>query len=84
LISDIPGDEFKKLGYALGENVRVRVGDKTFIAPYSRTFMDVAVGEPLLYVDSRGRMELGLNQRSFAQVNKITLPVAVFIPRKGK
>jgi S-adenosylmethionine hydrolase len=84
LISDIPGDEFKKLGYALGENVRVRVGEKTFIAPYSRTFMDVAVGEPLLYVDSRGRMELGLNQRNFSQVNKITLPVAVFIPRKGK
>jgi hypothetical protein len=46
--------------------------------------MDVAVGEPLLYVDSRGRIELGLNQRSFAQVNKITLPVAIFIPRKGK
>jgi hypothetical protein len=84
LISDIPGDEFKKLGYALGENVRVRLGEETFIAPYSRTFMDVAVGEPLLYVDSRGRMELGLNQRSFAQVNKITLPVAIFIPRKGK
>lgn len=84
LITDIQGDDFKKLGYALGEKVRVRLGDKTFTAPYSRTFMDVAVGDPLLYVDSRGRVQLGLNRRSFAQVNKITPPVAVFIPRKGK
>jgi hypothetical protein len=84
LITDIQGDDFKMLGYAMGEKVRVRVGDKTFTAPYSRTFMDVAVGDPLLYVDSRGRIELGLNQRNFAQVNKITPPVAIFIPRKGK
>jgi S-adenosylmethionine hydrolase len=84
LITDIQGDVFKMLGYAMGEKVRVRVGDKTFTAPYSRTFMDVAVGDPLLYVDSRGRIELGLNQRNFAQVNKITPPVAIFIPRKGK
>jgi S-adenosylmethionine hydrolase len=84
LVTDIQGDDFKKLGYALGEKVRVRVDDKTFTAPYSKTFMDVAVGDPLLYVDSRGRVELGLNQRNFALVNKVTPPVSVFIPRKGK
>jgi hypothetical protein len=44
----------------------------------------VAVGDPLLYVDSRGRVGLALNERNFGQVNKITPPVSIFIPRKGK
>jgi S-adenosylmethionine hydrolase len=51
--------------------------------PYAKTFMEVPVGEPLLYVDSRGRMSLALNQKNFSQVNKITPPGTIFIPRKG-
>jgi hypothetical protein len=38
----------------------------------------------LLYVDSRGRMGLALNERSFSQIYKINPPVPIFIPRKGK
>ena len=45
--------------------------------------MDVPVGDPLLYVDSRGRMALALNQRNFSQVNKVTPPGSIFIPKKG-
>jgi len=45
--------------------------------------MDVPVGEPLLYVDSRGRIGLALNQRNFSQVYKITPPVPLFIPKKA-
>jgi S-adenosylmethionine hydrolase len=51
--------------------------------PYEKTFMDVQVGDPLLYIDSRGRIGLALNQRNFSQVNKITPPGKIFIPRKG-
>jgi S-adenosylmethionine hydrolase len=83
LISDIPGDEFKKLGYALGDRVTVLVNKKSFTVPYTKTFMDVPVGEPLLYVDSRGRMALALNERSFSVVNKISPPGTIFIPKKG-
>ena len=83
LITDIPGDEFKKLGYALGDKIIVQLNKKPFIAPYAKTFMEVPVGEPLLYVDSRGRVGLALNQRNFSQVNKITPPGTIFIPRKG-
>jgi hypothetical protein len=34
-------------------------------------------------VDSRGRIGLALNQRSFSEVNKIVPPGSIFIPKKG-
>jgi S-adenosyl-l-methionine hydroxide adenosyltransferase len=83
LISNIPGEEFKKLGYGIGDKIVVQVDKKPFTVPYAKTFMDVQVGEPLLYIDSRGRIGLALNQRNFSQVNKITPPGKIFIPRKG-
>lgn len=83
LISDIPGDEFKKLGYQLGDKIIVQLNKKPFSVPYEKTFMDVPVGDPLLYIDSRGRMALALNQRNFSQAKNITPPGTIFIPRKG-
>jgi S-adenosylmethionine hydrolase len=83
LISDIPGEEFKKLGYQLGDKIIVQLNKKPLSVPYVKTFMDVPVGEALLYIDSRGRIGLALNQRNFSQVNKITPPGTLFIPRKG-
>jgi S-adenosylmethionine hydrolase len=83
LITDVPADDFKKLGYAVGDKVTLLLDKKPFTLPYSKTFMDVAVGEPLLYVDSRGRMALAINQGNFSQAHKITPPVSIFIPKKG-
>ena len=83
LVTDIPGEEFKTLGYVLGDKIIVQLNKKPFSAPYVKTFMDVPVGEPLLYIDSRGRVGLALNQRDFSQVNKIVPPGTIFIPRKG-
>lgn len=83
LITDIPGDEFKKLGYKFGEQVTVQLNKKPFTLPYARTFMDVPVGAPLLYQDSRGRIGLAVNQGNFSQVHKITPPVPLFIPKKN-
>jgi S-adenosylmethionine hydrolase len=83
LISDIPGEEFLKLGYNIGDKVTVLLNKKPFTAPFEKTFMDVRVGEPLLYVDSRGRMALAVNQGNFSVVNKITPPGSIFIPKKG-
>jgi hypothetical protein len=83
LISDIPGEEFKKLGYEIGDKIIVQLNKKPMSVPYVKTFMDVPVGEALIYIDSRGRVELALNQRNFSVVNKITLPGTLFIPRKG-
>jgi S-adenosylmethionine hydrolase len=92
LITDIPGEEFNLLGYDIGDKVPVRLDpcgacpssrDKSFTIPYVKTFMDVAVGEPLLFIDSRGRVSLAVNERNFSQIYKTTPPAGVFIPRKG-
>ena len=83
LITNIPGEEFKKLGYSYGEKVTVQLNKRPFTLPYQKTFMDVVVGDPLLYIDSRGRVGLALNQRNFSQENKVTPPVPISIPKKG-
>jgi S-adenosylmethionine hydrolase len=83
LISDILGDDFRKLGYVFGDKVTVQLNKKPFTVPYVKTFMDVPLGEPLLYQDSRGRMGLAVNQGNFSEVHKITPPASLFIPKKG-
>jgi S-adenosylmethionine hydrolase len=83
LITDIPGEEFKKLGYNLGDKVRVELYKKQVILPYVKTFMDVPVGDSLLYVDSRGRVGIAINQGNYSKKFNIEPPGTIFIPRKG-
>ncbi len=51
---------------------------------FVRTFSDVPLKQPLLYIDSRGHLGLALNQGSFSAVYGVTPPVELFIPRAGK
>ena len=83
LITDIPGDEFKKLAYRLGDKVPLLIDKKPVTLPYVKTFMDVAVGDPLLYVDSRGRVGIAVNQGSYSKQFEVAPPGTIFIPRKG-
>ena len=82
LITDIKGDEFKQLGYVLGDTVRITIDHRVFELPFVKTFASVPVGKPLLYIDSRGRVGVALNQQDFSKVYKTTPPVSIFIPRK--
>ena len=83
LITDIPGEEFKKLAYRLGDKVWLEINKKPVLMPYVKTFMEVPVGEPLLYVDSRGRVGIAVNQGNYSKQFSVTPPASVFIPRKG-
>jgi S-adenosylmethionine hydrolase len=83
LVTDIQGEDFKKLGYTLGEKVPVKIDKKPYTIPYVKTFMDVPVGQPLLYIDSRGRVGIALNEQDFSKINKVSPPAPIFIPRKG-
>jgi len=83
LITDIPGEDFGQLGYNLGDTVFVQINKKVVGLPYAKTFMDVPVGETLLYIDSRGRVGIAVNQGSFARKFNFTPPEKIFIPRKG-
>ena len=83
LITDIPGDEFKNLGYRLGDKVIVELNKKPVTLPFAKTFMEVPVGDPLLYIDSRGRVGIAVNQGSYSRKFNIEPPASIFIPRKG-
>jgi S-adenosylmethionine hydrolase len=83
LITDIPGEDFKQLAYNLGDTVFVQINNRGIALPYARTFMDVPVGESLLYVDSRGRVGIAINQGSYSRKFNIEPPGKIFIPRKG-
>jgi S-adenosylmethionine hydrolase len=83
LITNIPGDDFKKLGYVLGEKVAVTIDKKPFTMPYEKTFMEVPIGQPLVYVDSRGRVGIALNERDFSKTYKVSPNVPIFISKKG-
>ena len=84
LITDISGDQFRSLGYRLGNEVTVRVGDREFTMPFVKTFMDVPVGRMLAYIDSRGRFGLALNEKNLSKTYSINPPTPIFVPRKGK
>jgi S-adenosylmethionine hydrolase len=83
LITDITVDDFKKLGYSYGDRITLLLNKKLFTLPYQKTFMDVAVGDPLLYIDSRGRVALAVNEGNFSKVHNITPPAPVSIPKRG-
>ena len=83
LLTDIPGDEFKQLGYNLGDKLRIEISRKSVTLPYVKTFMDVPVGDLLLFIDSRGRVSIAVNQGNYSRKFNVEPPGTIFIPRKG-
>ncbi len=83
LITDISKEQFDKLGYSFGDKITLQLNKKPFTLPYEKTFMTVPVGDSLLFIDSRGRVSLAVNQGNFSNVHKINPPGTIFIPRKG-
>jgi S-adenosylmethionine hydrolase len=82
LVLNVPAESFAKLGYKLGDIVPVQLGGQIYQLPFVRTFSDVAVGKPLMYIDSRGRLSFGINQRNFSTTYGIQPPAEVVIARK--
>lgn len=81
LVTNINAEDFQKLGYALGQTVAVTIGKNAIMIPFVRTFSDVPLKKPLLYIDSRGHLSLAVNQGSFAAVFGITPPAHIVIAR---
>jgi S-adenosylmethionine hydrolase len=83
LVTNISAVDFFKLGYQRGDKLKVTVAGHEVEMPFVKTFSDVPLKQPLLYIDSRGRASFALNQASFAAEYKIDPPQPIFIPRKG-
>ena len=83
LISDITREDFEKLGYLLGDKVTVQINKKPVTLPYVQTFMNVPVGESLLYLDSRGRVAIAVNQGNYSRKFGVEPPATIFLPKKS-
>lgn len=83
LVTNVSEELFKQLGYKVGDKVKFRLGEHEITAPFMKTFSDVAVGEPLLYIDSRGHLGFSVNQRFASKKYDIKPPVPLVIPRKS-
>jgi S-adenosylmethionine hydrolase len=84
LVTNLDAEDFLKLGYQRGQEVPVKLGGKEMKIKFVRTFSDVALKQPLLYIDSRGHLGLAVNHGSFAAAYGATPPVELFIPRAGR
>jgi S-adenosylmethionine hydrolase len=81
LVTNVDAEDFLKLGYQRGQDVPVTVGGKEMKIKFVKTFSDVPLGQPLLYIDSRGHVALAVNQNSFSAVYGVKPPVELFVPR---
>ncbi len=81
LVTNISGEDFLKLGYGRGQNVHLTLGKTKLNIPFVRTFSDVPLKNPLIYIDSRGHLGLAVNQASFAATYNIKPPVPINIDR---
>ena len=87
LVTNIDAEDFLTLGSQRGQEVPMTLGGKEsrqMKIKFVKTFSDVPLNQPLLYIDSRGHLGLAVNQNSFAAPYGIKPPVSLFIPRAGK
>ncbi len=84
LVTTISGEDFLNLGYSRGQTVPVTIGQTQLKLPFVRTFSDVPLNTPLLYIDSRGHVGFAVNQGSFASIYGIKPPQPISIPRAAR
>jgi len=84
LVTNVNAEDFLKLGYERGQDVPVTVGGREMKIKFAKTFSDVPVGQPLLYIDSRGRLGLAVNQNNFAATYGVKPPAVLFIEKAKK
>jgi hypothetical protein len=82
LITNVDGTLFAALGYRVGDRVALELGAERLTLPFVRTFGDVPRGAELLYVDSRARLAIAVNQGNFAAAHRVTVPTPLVIRRK--
>lgn len=82
LVLNVPAATFAQLGYKLGDQVPVTLDGKHYAFPFVKTFSDVPVGKELFYIDSRGRLSIGINQRNFSETYKVGEGAALSIVKK--
>ncbi len=76
LWTNILREDFLSLGFAYGDRVEIEIRDHDRLVynnkiPYGKSFADVYVSEPVIYVNSLLRMAVAINQGNFAKAYNI-------------
>ncbi len=76
LWTNVPREEFKKIGAEFGDKVEVEIYNNSTLVysnsiVYGHSFADVRIGEPIIYVNSLYCMAVAINQGSFAKAYSI-------------
>lgn len=76
LWTSIPYEDFKDCGFGFGDDIRVEIfhnGSKVYsnIINYGKSFADVAINDPVIYMNSSNHMAVAINQGSFARAYNI-------------
>ncbi len=82
LVLNVPAETFARLGYMHGDSVTIQLAGKPYTMPFVKTFSDVPVGTNLLYIDSRGRLSIGIDRGNFAETFKVPPHASLQIPPK--
>ena len=72
LWTSIPYEEFKKCGFEFGDTVLVTIYNRDKVAytgqiVYGRSFADVPVSSPIIYMNSAYHIAVAINQGSFSK-----------------
>jgi hypothetical protein len=81
LVLNVPAETFAQLGYKLGDLVPIELAGKRYVFPLVKTFSDVPVGKELFFIDSRGRLSIGIDQGNFARSYKVGEGAVLTIPK---
>jgi S-adenosylmethionine hydrolase len=82
MVLNVPAETFAQLGYELGDQVPVMLAGKHYVFPFVKTFSDVPIGKELFYIDSRGRLSLGIDQGNFSETYEVGEGAELTIPKK--
>ena len=78
---NITHKEWDRLGIRLRHPVNLKFKNKSLDMPYALTFADVKKGKPLIIKDDYGRIEVALNQDSFAGKYRIGIGDKIIIKK---
>ena len=76
---NIMASEWDKLNINIGGNILLKIKNRNIKIPFCKTFGDVEKGKPLIMKDDYGRIEVALNQGSFAKKYKVKIGDGVVI-----
>lgn len=83
VITNIPAALPEKAAVNLNDMIKVQIGSEIFFLPFKRTFSDVASGEALALLSSRGYLSLAINKGNFAQKHKIKPKQTIIVTKQN-